>query len=86
MDICFAMTESRELDEFVGTWRVQRSAHGGTALAYTVRVVPKPWLPTVIVESHIMEDVKLNLEAIKAFTEGGRPGRGDGGGAPVPVP
>ena len=40
----------------------------------------------IIVESHIMEDVKLNLEAIKAFTEGGRPGRADGGGAPVPVP
>lgn len=69
MDICFAMTESRELDEFVGTWRVQRSKYGGTVLTYTVRVVPKPWLPTILVESHIMEDVKLNLEAIKAFTE-----------------
>ena len=82
MDICFSMIESRELREFIGTWRVQRgeyedgdgeedalSAAKTTSLSYTVKVVPKPWLPAVLVEARIANEVRLNLQAVRDFTE-----------------
>ena len=69
MDICFIMTESKELKEFVGTWRVQKNERGMTTLSYVVRVEPRPWLPTALVESRIAKEVQENLEAVRSFAE-----------------
>ena len=69
MDICFVMVESKELREFVGTWRIQTLDRKTTVLTYTVKVSPKPWLPTNLVETRISKEVRVNLNAVRTFTE-----------------
>ncbi len=41
----------------------------GTLLSYSLHVRPQPWLPVALIQSRIEGEVKMNLSAVRDFSE-----------------